>query len=100
MVLVDIFHPDRARPLPTDVHSYIYQVSAGSVHPAASTCHHPVRPQFYGPLSSIEVFHNRPSVIEPVIILNPLELSGEIRKEPEYFSRNGYLKPILETVDG
>ena len=48
--------------------------------------------------ASIEAFIHGPSHLEPVIILNLLDLSERIRNEPNDFRRNAYLKTIFNTV--
>ena len=46
----------------------------------------------------IDIFHHGPVVIEPIIILNRPDLSGEIGKEPIEFRRNVYIMTILSTA--
>ena len=47
---------------------------------------------------SIEAFIHGPSLLEPMIILNLLDLSERIRNEPNDFRRNAYLKTIFNTI--
>ena len=38
--------------------------------------------------------------LEPMIVLNLLDLSEEIRNEPNYFRRNAYHKTVFNTIVG
>ena len=47
---------------------------------------------------SIEAFIHGPSTLEPIVILNLLNLSGEISNEPNDFRRNAYLNTGFNTI--
>ena len=47
---------------------------------------------------SIKAFIHGPSLLEPVIVLNLLDLSERTRKESNDFCRNAYLKAIFNTI--
>ena len=47
---------------------------------------------------SLEAFIHGPSLLEPIIILNLLDLSEKIRNQPNNFRRNAYLKTVLNTI--
>ena len=48
--------------------------------------------------ASIDTFTDGPSSLEPIIILNLLDLSEVITSEPNDFRRNAYLKTVFSTI--
>ena len=47
---------------------------------------------------TIEAFIRGPSLLEPVILSNLLDLSDRIRNEPNGFRRNAYLQTMFNTI--
>ena len=47
---------------------------------------------------SIEAFIHGPSLLEPIIILNLLDLSEEVKNEPNEFRRNAYFQTVFNTI--